>query len=81
MSTENWHTLEMARVNTLSYAALRTLCLTLRRIRVILSAYSAEFIVYIWEKQQWPTLTWDNDAPTTLKMGNTWILYTIAAWQ
>jgi len=36
--------------------------LTLRRIQVILSAYRAEFIIYIWEKQGWPTLTWDNSA-------------------
>lgn len=30
-------------------------------MQAILSAFSAENIVYIWEQKDWPTLTWDND--------------------
>ena len=51
----------MQRLNAHSPHNERSLVLTLRRIQAILSAQNAEFMMYIWEQHDWPTLTWDND--------------------
>ena len=45
---------------------MRSLVWALRRLSTIISAYYAEFIVYIWEQKDWPNLTWDDSRLATL---------------
>jgi Fic family protein len=38
----------------------------MRRLLIIISAYYADIIVYIWEQEDWSTLTWDDSRLATL---------------
>jgi Fic family protein len=38
----------------------------MRRLLIIISAYYADIIVYIWEQKDWPNLTWDDSRLATL---------------